>query len=86
MGRLARIATGAIEARHSHVGAKRCYGSTISKGGFIKVMIGLTEPMGGVTRSGAFLMGKRDGRVYHVIQRSSRHLQGYAHAIEESMV
>jgi hypothetical protein len=45
MERLARIATGAFEARHSHVGAKRCYRSTISKGGLIKVTIGLTEPM-----------------------------------------
>jgi hypothetical protein len=45
MRKLARIATGVFEERHSHVGAKRCYGSKISKGGFIKVTIGLTEPM-----------------------------------------
>jgi hypothetical protein len=36
---------GAFEAWHSHVGVRRCYGSKISKSGFIKVTIGLTEPM-----------------------------------------
>jgi hypothetical protein len=45
MRKLARIATGVVEAWHSHVGAKRCYGSRISTGGFIKVTIGLTKPM-----------------------------------------
>jgi hypothetical protein len=45
MGKLARIVTGVFEARHIHVGAKRCYGSKISKGEFIKVTIGLTELM-----------------------------------------
>jgi hypothetical protein len=44
MRKLARIVTGVFEARHSHVGAKMCYGSKISKGGFIKVTICLTEP------------------------------------------
>jgi hypothetical protein len=39
-----------------------------------------------VTRLGAFLMGERGGRVYHVIQRRSSHLQGYTHAIEESKI
>jgi hypothetical protein len=32
-------------------GAKMCYGSKISKGGFIKTTIYLMESMGGVTRS-----------------------------------
>jgi hypothetical protein len=45
MGKLVRIMTGVIGARHSNARAKRCYGSKISKGGFIKVTIGLTEPM-----------------------------------------
>jgi hypothetical protein len=45
MRKLARIVTGVFEARHSHVGAKRHYGSKISKGAFINVTIGLTEPM-----------------------------------------
>jgi hypothetical protein len=30
---------------HNHVGAKRCYGSKLSKGGFIKVTSGLMGPM-----------------------------------------
>jgi hypothetical protein len=34
---------GAFESRHMHVGAKRCYRSKISKCGFIKVTIDLTE-------------------------------------------
>jgi hypothetical protein len=45
MRKLARIATGVFEVRHSQVGAKRCYESKISKGGFIKVTIGLMKPM-----------------------------------------
>jgi hypothetical protein len=44
MRKLARIAMSVFEAWHSHIGAKRCYGSKISKGGFIKVTISLTEP------------------------------------------
>jgi hypothetical protein len=43
MGKLARIVTDVFGARPSHVGAKRCYGSRINKGGFIKVMIGIAE-------------------------------------------
>jgi hypothetical protein len=45
MRKLARMATGVFEARHSHVGAKRCYWSKMSKGGFINVMIGIVESM-----------------------------------------
>jgi hypothetical protein len=45
MRKLVRIVTGVFKAQHSHVGAKRCSGSTISKDGFSKVTIGLTEPM-----------------------------------------
>jgi hypothetical protein len=37
--------TGAFEARYSHVEVKRRYGSKISKSGFIKITIGLTEPI-----------------------------------------
>jgi hypothetical protein len=43
MRKLVRIVTGVFEARHSHVRAKRCYGSKKSKGGFIKVTIGIAE-------------------------------------------
>jgi hypothetical protein len=84
MVKLARIATGVFEARHSHVGAKRCYGSKISNGGFIKVTIGIAEQQESVIRQCAFLIGKRGGRVYHVIQKSSRRFQGNTHTIEES--
>jgi hypothetical protein len=86
MRKRARIVTGVFEAWHSHVGAKRCYGSKISKGGFIKVMIGIAEQQESVIRQCAFLMAERGERVYHVIQRSSRRFQGYTHAIEESKV
>jgi hypothetical protein len=86
MRKFARIATGVFKARHSHVRAKRYYGSKISKGGFIKVTIGIAEQHESVIRQCAFLMGERCGRVYHVIQRSSMRFQGYTHAIEESKV
>jgi hypothetical protein len=43
MGKLARIVTDIFGARHSHVGVRRCYGSKMSKGGFIKVTIGIAE-------------------------------------------
>jgi hypothetical protein len=36
---------GVFEARQSYVGVRRCYGLKISKSGFIKVTIDLTEPM-----------------------------------------
>jgi hypothetical protein len=45
MGKLARILTCVFGAWPSHVGAKRCYGSKISKDGFIKVTSGLMGPM-----------------------------------------
>jgi hypothetical protein len=45
MGKLARFMTGVFGARHSNVGVRRCYTSEISKGVFIKVTIGLMEPM-----------------------------------------
>jgi hypothetical protein len=54
MRKLVRIATDVFEAWHSHVGAKRCYGSKISNGGFIKVTIGLRKPMRKGDMSGAF--------------------------------
>jgi hypothetical protein len=49
----------------------------ISKGGFIKIMIGLTGPMrkGDMVRS--YLVGQRSGKNYIVFQRSSRWLQVY---------
>jgi hypothetical protein len=45
MGKLASIAAGVFYARRSHVEAKECYGSRISRGKLIKVAIGLVEPM-----------------------------------------
>jgi hypothetical protein len=45
MRKLARIATGVFGSWHSHVEVKKCYGSKISKSGFIKAMSGLMEPM-----------------------------------------
>jgi hypothetical protein len=72
MRKFARIATGVFEARHSYVEAKRCYGSKISKGEFIKVTIGIAEQYESLIQQCAFLIGERGVRVYHVIQRSSR--------------
>jgi hypothetical protein len=43
MRRLTRIATGVFEVWHSHVWAKRCYGTKISKGELIRVTIGIAE-------------------------------------------
>jgi hypothetical protein len=43
MGKLSRIVMVVFGARQSHVGAKRCYGSKVTNGGFIKVTISLTE-------------------------------------------
>jgi hypothetical protein len=45
MRKLASIAMSVFEARHSHVGQGGVRGPEIIKGGFIKVTIGLTEPM-----------------------------------------
>jgi hypothetical protein len=40
---------GVFGAWHSHVWARRCYGSRINKDRLIEVMIGLVELMGRVT-------------------------------------
>jgi hypothetical protein len=86
MGKLARIVTGVFGARHSNDGVRRCYGSKINKGRFIKVTISLTEPMR-MSDTIRCLSNRQKGREgYHVIQRSSRRLQGYTHTIEESKV
>jgi hypothetical protein len=81
---LLSIAAGVFQARHSHVWARRCYGSKINKDKFIKVTIGLAEPM----RKGAtimcLLMNQRSRRIDNEIQKSSRWLQGYTHAIQDS--
>jgi hypothetical protein len=45
MGKLARIVMNVFGAWHSHIEVKRCYGSKITKGGFIKVTSGLMGPM-----------------------------------------
>jgi hypothetical protein len=77
MRKLARIVTGVFEARHSHVGAKRCYGSKISKGRFIKVMIDLTELVRKGDTVRCPLVRQRSGKIYIVILRNSRCLQSY---------
>jgi hypothetical protein len=77
MGKLARIAMSVFEAQHSHVREKRCYGSKISKGGFVKVTIGLTEPMRKGDTVRCLLVRQRSRKIYNIVQRSSRRLQGY---------
>jgi hypothetical protein len=86
MGKLARIVTDVFGVRHSNAGVRRCYGSAISKGGFIKVTISLTEPMRMGDTIRCHSNGRKGREGYHVIQRSSRRLHGYTHAIEESKV
>jgi hypothetical protein len=77
MRKIGRIATGVFEAWHSHVGARRCYRSKISKGGFIKVTIGLIEIMRKGDTARCLLVSQRSEKIYNVVQRSSRRLQGY---------
>lgn len=86
MGKLARIVTCVFGAWHSHAWARSATIPKISKGGFIKVTIGIAEQQESVIRQCSFLMGERGRRVYHVIQRSPRRLQGYTNATEESKV
>jgi hypothetical protein len=86
MGKLARIVTWVFGAWHSHVWARSAMIPKINKGGFIKVTIGIAEQQESVIRQCSFLMGEWGGRVYHVIQKSSRRLQGYTNAIEESKI
>jgi hypothetical protein len=69
MRKLARIVTGVFEARHRHVAAKRCYGSKISKGGFINVTIVLTKPMRKGDTVRCLLMGQRSWRIHKLTQR-----------------
>jgi hypothetical protein len=77
MKKFARIVTGVFEARHSHVGEKRCYGSKISKGEFIKVTIGLMKSMRKGDTVRCLLMSRRSEKIYNVVERSSRRPQGY---------
>jgi hypothetical protein len=74
--KFARITAGVFEARHNHVGAKRCYGSKISKSWFIKITIGLPKPMRNGDMVRCLLVSQRSRKIYHVIQRNSRQLQG----------
>jgi hypothetical protein len=80
MGKLARIVTCVFGAWPSHVGAKRCYRSKISEGGFIMVTSGL---MGHEKRrhDQVPLVSRRCEKIYNVVHRSSRRLQGYTHTI-----
>jgi hypothetical protein len=77
MEKLAMITTGVFEAQHSHVGAKSCYGSKISKGGFIKVTIDLTEPMRKGDTVRCLLVSQWSEKICNMVQRSSRRLKGY---------
>jgi hypothetical protein len=81
MGKLARIVTCVFGAWHSHVWARSATVPKVCKGGFIKVTIGIAKQQESVIRQCAFLMGEWGGRIYYVIQKSSRRLQGYTHAI-----
>jgi hypothetical protein len=56
-----------FEAWHSHVWAKRCYRSKISKGGFIKVTIGLTKPMRKGDTVRCLLVSQRNGKIYNMV-------------------
>jgi hypothetical protein len=82
MGKLARIVMGVIGAQHNNVGVRRCYGSEISKGEFIKVTISLMEPIRMADTIRCLSNGRKGQEAYHVIQRSSRCIQDYTHAIE----
>jgi hypothetical protein len=86
MGKPARIVTCVFGAWRKHVWARSATVPKINKGGFIKVTIGIEEQQESVIRQCAFLMDEQGRRVYHVIQRSPRQLQGYTNAIEESKV
>jgi hypothetical protein len=68
MRKLARITTCVFEARHSPIGAKRCYGSKISNGGFIKVTIGLKKPMRKRDMVRCLLMGQISYRIHKLTQ------------------
>jgi hypothetical protein len=48
---------------------------------FIKVTIGLVEPMRGGDTIRCLLMSQRSEKIYNEIQKSSRRLQGYTHTI-----
>jgi hypothetical protein len=52
MGKLASIAAVVSQAQNSHVQAKKCYGSKISRGKLIEVTLGLADLMreGGTIR------------------------------------
>jgi hypothetical protein len=76
MRKLARV--GLSRSRHSHVRAKRCYRSKISKGRFIKVTVGITEPMRKGDTVRCPLVSQMSGKIYIVVERSSRRLQGYS--------
>jgi hypothetical protein len=69
MGKIASITTGVYGAHHSRVGTKRCYGSKLSKGGFIKVTIDLAKPMRKGDTVRYLLVSQRSGKIYNVVQR-----------------
>jgi hypothetical protein len=77
MEKLARIVTGVFGAWHSHVWARSVTVLKISKGELIKVTIGLTEPMRMGDMIRCLLVSQRSGKIYNLVQRSSRRFQGY---------
>jgi hypothetical protein len=68
-GELVGIATGVFQAWNSHAQARKGYGSEISKGKLIKVMIGLAEPLREGDTIQCLLMGQRSSRIHKLIQR-----------------
>jgi hypothetical protein len=81
---LLSITAGVFQARHSHVWARRCYGSKINKDKLIKVPIVLAGPMRQGDMIRCLLMSQRSGRIHNEIQKSSRRQQGYTHPIQDS--
>jgi hypothetical protein len=68
MWKLSSIAVGVIQVWHSHVEAKKCYGSKITKDKLIKVMIGLAKWWESIIRSRDFSIGQMSWRIQKVIQ------------------
>jgi hypothetical protein len=60
--------------------------SKLNKDKLIKVTIGLAEPMRESDTIRCLLMSQRKGRIYNGLQKSSRQIHDYTHAIHDSKV
>jgi hypothetical protein len=74
---------GVFQTRHSHVEAKKCYGSKINKDELIKVMIDLAESMREGDTIRCHLRIQRSGRIYNVISTHFR-IQRYKLLVENN--